>query len=104
MKRVLHLIKKPKPKRRNFDNLLKSNINAIESTDINEQDMSSINDYLIEHLKSFILVGYDIRGDSVLLISGKTPQDYDAMETLLKRISSLDFFKDIQEQTNTKNE
>tara|TARA_R110002051_G_scaffold323009_1_gene415301 strand:+ start:7556 stop:7849 length:294 start_codon:yes stop_codon:yes gene_type:complete len=97
-------MKKPTPKRRNFDNLLKSNINAIESTDINEQDMSSINDYLIEHLKSFILVGYDIRGDSVLLISGKTPQDYDAMETLLKRISSLDFFKDIQEQTNTKNE
>ena len=50
---------------------------------------NEINDYLIEHLKSFILVGYDIRGDSVLLISGKTPQDYDAMETLLKRISSL---------------
>jgi|TARA_Y100000296_G_scaffold87281_1_gene131770 hypothetical protein len=97
-------MKKPPPKRRNFDNLLKSNINAIESTDINEQDMSSINDYLIEHLKSFILVGYDIRGDSVLLISGKTPQDYDAIETLLRRVSSLDFFKDIQEQTNTKNE
>jgi hypothetical protein len=97
-------MKKPTPKRRNFDSLLKSNINAIESTDINEQDMSSINDYLIEHLKSFILVGYDIRGDSVLLISGKTPQDYDAIETLLRRVSSLDFFKDIQEQTNTKNE
>jgi len=97
-------MKKTTPKRKNFDNLLKSNINAIESNDINEQDMSFINDYLIEHLKSFILVGYDIRGDSVLLISGKTPQDYDAIETLLRRVSSLDFFKEIQEQTNTRNE
>ena len=34
-------------------------------------------------------------------VSGKTPQDYDAIETLLRRVGNIDFFKDVQEQTNT---
>ena len=90
------------PKPRNFDNLLKSSINAAESVDsMEEQDMSFINDYLAEHLKSFILLGYDLKGESVVIVSGKTPQDYDAIETLLRRVSSIDFFGDIQEQKNT---
>ncbi len=90
------------PKPRNFDNLLKSSINAAESVDsMEEQDMSFINDYLAEHLKSFILLGYDLKGESVVIVSGKTPQDYDAIETLLRRVSSIDFFSDIQEQKNT---
>jgi hypothetical protein len=90
----------PKPK--NFDNLLKSSINAAESVDsMEEQDMSFINDYLAEHLKSFILLGYDLKGESVVIVSGKTPQDYDAIETLLRRVGSIDFFSDIQEQKNT---
>jgi len=88
-----------KPK--NFDNLLKSSISAAESVDsMEEQDMSFINDYLAEHLKSFILLGYDLKGESVVIVSGKTPQDYDAIETLLRRVSNIDFFNDIQEQTN----
>ena len=90
------------PKPRNFDNLLKSSINAAESVDsMEEQDMSFINDYLAEHLKSFILLGYDLKGESVVMVSGKTPQDYDAIETLLKRVAGVDFFRDVQEQTNT---
>ena len=90
----------PRPK--NFDNLLKSSINAAESVDsMEEQDMSFINDYLAEHLKSFILLGYDLKGESVVIVSGKTPQDYDAIETLLRRVGSIDFFNDIQEQKNT---
>ena len=90
------------PKPRNFDNLLKSSINAAESVDsMEEQDMSFINDYLAEHLKSFILLGYDLKGESVVIVSGKTPQDYDAIETLLRRVGSIDFFSDIQEQKNT---
>jgi len=94
-------LKKISPKPRNFDNLLKSSINAAESIESNEQDMSAVNDYLAEHLKSFILLGYDIKGESVVMISGKSPQDYDAIETLLRRVSNIDFLKDIQEQTNT---
>jgi hypothetical protein len=90
------------PKPRNFDNLLKSSINAAESVDsMEEQDMSFINDYLAEHLKSFILLGYDLKGESVVIVSGKTPQDYDAIETLLRRVGNIDFFSDIQEQKNT---
>ena len=90
------------PKPRNFDNLLKSSINAAESVDsMEDQDMSFINDYLAEHLKSFILLGYDLKGESVVIVSGKTPQDYDAIETLLRRVSNIDFFSDIQEQKNT---
>jgi len=95
-------MKRQMPKPRNFDNLLKSSINAVDNVDsMEEQDMSFINDYLAEHLKSFILLGYDLKGESVVIVSGKTPQDYDAIETLLRRVSSIDFFSDIQEQKNT---
>jgi hypothetical protein len=66
------------------------------------QDMSFINDYLAEHLKSFILLGYDIKGESIVMVSGKNPQDYDAIETLLRRVSNIDFFKDIQEERDNK--
>jgi len=95
-------MKKQMPRPKNFDNLLKSSINAAESVDsMEEQDMSFINDYLAEHLKSFILLGYDLKGESVVIVSGKTPQDYDAIETLLRRVGNIDFFSDIQEQKNT---
>jgi len=93
-------MKRAMPKRRNFDNLLKSSINAAESVEIGDQDMSFVNDYLAEHLKSFILLGYDLKGESVVIISGKTPQDYDAIETLLRRISDISFFNNIQEEKN----
>ena len=46
-------MKKTIPKSRNFDNLLKSSINAVEPAEIEEQDMSFITDYLGEHLKSY---------------------------------------------------
>ena len=94
-------MKKTISKPKNFDNLLKSSINAAESVEMEEQDMSFITDYLGEHLKSFILLGYDLKGESVVIVSGKTPQDYDAIETLLRRVGGIDFFKDVQEQTNT---
>ena len=60
-----------------------------------------MNDYLSEYLKSFVLLGYDTKGESVVILSGKTAQDYDAIETLLRRVGNIDFFKDVQEQTNT---
>ena len=93
-------MKKDKFNSKNFDSLLKSSISAAESIDNREQDMSFINDYLAEHLKSFVLLGYDINQESVVIISGKTPQDYDAIETLLRRIGNIDFFKDVQENKN----
>ena len=88
------------PKTKNFDNLLKSSINAAESVEEESQDMSFITDYLAEHLKSFVLLGYDLKSESIVIISAKTPQVYDAIETLLRRIGNIDFFKEVQQQTN----
>ena len=92
-------MKKTSNKNKNFDNLLKSSISAVESTaGESEPNMSGMSDYLSEYLKCFILMGYDTKEESVVIIGGKTPQDYDSIETLLKRISNIDFFKDIQEE------
>jgi hypothetical protein len=92
-----------KPK--NFDNLLKTSINAAEDiSNGNEEDLSVINDYLAEYLKSFVLLGYDTKGESVVVLSGKTAQDYDALETLLRRIGNIDFFDNIQEPKTKSNE
>ena len=79
-------MKKPPNKNKNFDSLLKSSISAVESTaGESEPNMSG-------------LMGYDTKEESVVIIGGKTPQDYDSIETLLKRVGNIDFFKDIQEE------
>ena len=89
-------------KNKNFDNLLKTSINAAEDiSNGNEQGLSVMNDYLAEYLKSFVLVGYDTKGESVVILSGKTAQDYDSLETLLRRVSNIDFFNNIQEEKDT---
>ena len=89
-------------KDKNFDNLLKTSINAAEDiSNGNEQGLSVMNDYLAEYLKSFVLVGYDTKGESVVILSGKTAQDYDSLETLLRRVGNIDFFNNIQEEKDT---
>tara|TARA_R110000851_G_scaffold153181_1_gene295145 strand:+ start:784 stop:1068 length:285 start_codon:yes stop_codon:yes gene_type:complete len=89
-------------KNKNFDNLLKTSINAAEDiSNGNQQGLSVMNDYLAEYLKSFVLVGYDTKGESVVILSGKTAQDYDSLETLLRRVSNIDFFNNIQEEKDT---
>ena len=86
-------------KNKNFDNLLKAGVNAAEDISKgNERGLSVMNDYLSEYLKSFVLLGYDTKGESVVILSGKTAQDYDSLETLLRRVSSIDFFENIQEE------
>ena len=86
-------------KNKNFDNLLKTSINAAKDISRgNERGLSVMNDYLAEYLKSFVLLGYDTKGESVVILSGKTAQDYDSLETLLRRVSSIDFFENIQEE------
>ena len=85
-------------KNKKFDDLLKSSISAAESIDNNQQDLSVINDYLSEYLKSFVLLGYDTKGESVVVIAGKTPQDYDSIETLLRRVGNIDFFDTAMEE------
>ena len=86
-------------KNKNFDNLLKTSINAAEDISKgNERGLAVMNDYLAEYLKSFVLVGYDTKGESVVILSGKTAQDYDSLETLLRRVSNIDFFSSIQEE------
>jgi hypothetical protein len=87
------------PKNKNFDNLLKTSITAAEDiSNGNEQGLSVMNDYLAEYLKSFVLLGYDTKGESVVILSGKTAQDYDSLETLLRRVGNIDFFNNIQEE------
>ena len=89
-------------KNKNFDNLLKTSINAAEDISKgNERGLAVMNDYLAEYLKSFVLVGYDTKGESVVILSGKTAQDYDSLETLLRRVSNIDFFSSIQEEKDT---
>lgn len=89
-------------KNKNFDNLLKTSINAAEDISKgNERGLAVMNDYLAEYLKSFVLVGYDTKGESVVILSGKTAQDYDSLETLLRRVSNIDFFNNIQEEKDT---
>lgn len=89
-------------KNKNFDNLLKTSINAAEDiSNGNQQGLSVMNDYLAEYLKSFVLIGYDTKGESVVILSGKTAQDYDSLETLLRRVSNIDFFNNIQEEKDT---
>ena len=89
-------------KNKNFDNLLKTSINAAEDiSNGNEQGLSVMNDYLAEYLKSFVLLGYDTKGESVVILSGKTAQDYDSLETLLRRVGNIDFFNNIQEEKDT---
>lgn len=89
-------------KNKNFDNLLKTSINAAEEiSNGNQQGLSVMNDYLAEYLKSFVLVGYDTKGESVVILSGKTAQDYDSLETLLRRVGNIDFFNNIQEEIDT---
>lgn len=88
-----------KTNNKKFDDLLKSSINAAESMENdNETNMSVISDYLSEYLKSYVLLGYDTNSESVVIIGGKTAQDYDAIETLLRRVGKIDFFNDIQEE------
>ena len=53
---------------------------------------------LSEYLKSFVLLGYDTKGESVVVIAGKTPQDYDSIETLLRRVGNIDFFDTAMEE------
>ena len=43
---------------------------------------------------------YDTKGESVVIIAGKSAQDYDAIETLLRRVGNIDFFDTTQEQKN----
>lgn len=88
-----------KTNNKKFDDLLKSSINAAESMENdNQTNMSVISDYLSEYLKSYVLLGYDTNSESVVIIGGKTAQDYDAIETLLRRVGKIDFFNDIQEE------
>ena len=79
--------------------MLKGGVNAADDISRgNERGLSVMNDYLSEYLKSFVLLGYDTKGESVVILSGKTAQDYDSLETLLRRVSSIDFFENIQEE------
>mgnify|MGYP003115835856 CR=1 FL=1 len=63
-------------------------LNAMENKS-NDVNLSMLQNYLGEYLKSYFLVGYDHDEGSVLIINGKTEQDFDALECLINRFTNM---------------
>ena len=63
-------------------------LNAME-TKSNDVNLGMLQNYLGEYLKSYFLVGYDHDEGSVLIINGKTEQDFDSLECLINRFANM---------------
>ena len=73
-------------------------LNAVENN--NTAGLSILQDYIGEYLKTYFLIGYDNEGGSVLMINGKTEQDFDSIECLVNRVSNLRFRPETESQIN----
>lgn len=62
---------------------------VIVDKDLDPSIIQRIRESLEEYLKTFIIVGYDTRGRSFICSTGQTEQDYDSLEVLLGRVTSL---------------
>jgi len=71
-------------------------LNAVETN--NTAGLDILQDYIGEYLKTYFLIGYDNEGGSVLMINGKTEQDFDSIECLVNRVSNLRFRPETEEQ------
>lgn len=74
-------------------------LNAVENK--NKDDINILQKYLGEYLKAYFLVGYDHEESGVLIINGKTEQDFDSIECLINRFQNIRFHS--PEQYNTDN-
>jgi|GEM_PF-7095252 len=64
-------------------------LNAMENK--NNVNLNMVQNYLGEYLKAYFLVGYDNDEGSVLMLNGKTDQDFDSLEALLNKFSNIKF-------------
>jgi len=64
-------------------------LNAMENK--NNVNLNMVQNYLGEYLKAYFLVGYDNDEGSVLMLNGKTDQDFDSLEALLNKFSNIEF-------------
>ena len=79
-------------KKSDFNDIL----NAVEKN--NTAGLDILQNYIGEYLKAYFVVGYDNNGDSVLIVNGKTEQDFDSIECLINRFSQIKFQPKDQEQ------
>ena len=79
-------------KKSDFNDIL----NAVEKN--NTAGLDILQNYIGEYLKAYFVVGYDNNGDSVLIVNGKTEQDFDSIECLVNRFGHMKFQPNNQEQ------
>ena len=63
-------------------------LNAMENKG-NDVNLNMLQNYLGEYLKAYFLVGYDNDEGSVLMVNGKTEQDFDSLECLINRFTNM---------------
>ena len=63
-------------------------LNAMENKS-NDVNLNMLQNYLGEYLKAYFLVGYDNDEGSVLMVNGKTEQDFDSLECLINRFTNM---------------
>lgn len=56
-----------------------------------DNDMELLQNYLSEYLKAYFVVGYDNAGQSVVIMNGKTEQDFDSIECMINRFQGIRF-------------
>lgn len=73
-------------------------ISAMENNDSN---IELLQNYIGEYLKTYFLLGYDNNGESIIIINGKTEQDYHSLESLIRKYSTIEFSSESNiEETN----
>ncbi len=85
-------------KKSDFNDIL----NAVEKN--NTAGLDILQNYIGEYLKAYFVVGYDNNGDSVLIVNGKTEQDFDSIECLINRFGHMKFQSINQEQKTNDDE
>jgi len=62
-----------------------------------DNDMELLQNYLSEYLKAYFVVGYDNAGQSVVIMNGKSEQDFDSIECMINRFQGIRFSTNGQE-------
>jgi len=78
-------------------------LNAMENKG-NDVNLKMLQNYLGEYLKAYFLVGYDNDEGSVLMVNGKTEQDFDSIECLINRFAQMKFNLQNVDESIEKNE
>lgn len=57
----------------------------IKSRNLSQQQISSINSFIEEHLSCFVLLGYTVDGSPISLVNATTQKDSDSLGALLQK-------------------